>query len=1510
MLLVFDLRKNNGKFIATTLFKVVNVFYVFIKNVSKLIGEFLISFNVAKCVFKEFSVLGKWSADVPLRDNVNKVLKKSITNVFNLFLEDLPLFVVSRVSLWVQSRAQSGLNVLNLCRKSHRSCRNDDKENDNNIKVDVPVDVKGNLEVQIEIGIAEGLLLNNVIRGQKQLVTLMLMLMLMLMLLSIIKVSKTGYVNLGLNMSALMQFVFCEPNPHVERLLQQSNDVERNPGPVSTPETDVGSSSGEGRAVHHEAVEDTRGSRDAVADLQVTTLNVRGLGDKKKVRHLVNSCYKRSRSAKDNFFMFQETYVPMLKILDYIWRGDYYLTPGTGNSLGCVTLISPPYKIVQSRNIDQRGHVLALTKSNVNKIECILVNIYAPNGFDDAKLKFFEDVNEALCEMIIETECNEVILAGDLNLVFKASEVANRNISAAEVRIASAVKELFNNLRLTDGWENNGGTNFTWSTNRTGTQAFSTLDRICFTNAGLVLIEKKADWSMSISDHAAVVAKFNKAVKASNVSTIISRLDQRLLQDEAGRTILKEVFENLRDQSDATWSPHVRLEYYKMCIRTAANTATGKIKAQFRDEEASINEDINRLVNDLADEGTPTELKTLIIHKLEDLRHLKRMLVAKIGTRLEQRTARKWYNEGELNNKYFFNILNRRTNDEINVIVNDDGQEVTDPEEVEKKIVGFYRNLYETTEDGEVSSNELFDNIDPLDPEQAASVVDELTVEDLSKTLETCQDSAPGPDGIPYSFLKFFWSDYGPVLLNAWKFSLRTGELPPSHKTSYLRLIPKAGKDPKLITNLRPITLSNTDHKLVTKTYSRKLTSAVSACIGEEQTAYIPGRLINDNVRSMLMTVDLANRDQDVDGVLVSLDAKKAFDSVNHRYIEKCLEAFGLHSFIPIFRILYKGLKSDIILNGKIINGYRILKGVKQGDALSCILFIMCIEPLIRNIKRNEEIRPLRSNFLRISIPKIYGFADDVNVLTKRSGNCLQAIFNEYERFSEISGLVLNAEKTEILCFNNRRENDRFGVHYRGKMYNLESQDQIKINGIIFSQDETRREEVNVRKVLDSMDRLLRMWSTRHLTLLGRILILKTFAISQLIYLCQTLTLGEASRRAAIKIMFKYLWNRHYDAARAPERIKRSIMLTPLRWGGFGLVDINELCDSLDLRSYGRLIISKHPFLAQLANLINDDDFFNARVDAPVDAKLIKSLKLLNKDRQQLLNWPIEIASSNAQLVNVLGNSKLKNFLTPAGRQGLNYFALHQRKPNAKLSQVTLREFDSIARSIKYKELVPIVRLMLTRGVLTTSVAGISGKYLYPTHKDNNLVNVMGISSKTFRLNNQSADKIICLYKQGLALTPGEVLSWTKRVKRLTSTRHKNLILRVAHGDIFSSERLCRFGLVNDPKCNNCNHPVEDVRHKLVDCPSAVEAWEKLDEVKSRLGLETMGDRSLEGLLGTTEPLGKLELTLNAELLHRLASSKKYVPMQLVNSVVKFISSCETLGTEISNKFKEIIRES
>ena len=540
------------------------------------------------------------------------------------------------------------------------------------------------------------------------------------------------------------------------RILLKCGDVEVNPGPLFQHNDNLRVADG----INDDQLNDERivegGERLASAgkklkskcDLQVMTLNVRGLSDTKKVRHIVNQCYKLAGEAKNNVFLLQETFVLRLDILKYLWRGEYHLTAGTGNSKGCLTLVTSPYKIVHSSDIDNRGHVLVLTKDSLNRAEVIIVNVYAPNGFDDAKLQFFEDVIEKVSETMLSYNCNNVILAGDLNTNFCEGEVKNRIISVAEKRIAESLKDMLTQLNLEDGWDKVPEKLFTWTSNRTGTPTFSTLDRIIYTKDSFKLLTKTTDWALSLSDHAAVMARFELKAGRLNNTSQICRLDPRLLSDPDGCVYLDNKFGELFGQAAPEWNPHVRLEYLKMCIRTAVNEANGKIKAKFRDCEHDLNRDINEIVGELATDGLMPGRKELLMHKLDDLRQLKRSLVEKIGTKLEQKTARKWYNEGELSNKYFFNLLNRKVNDEIMNILDDDGTEITETELIENRIKTFYKDLYESVPASLDETDELFRHVPEVAPEEAARMSEALTLEELYATLKTCADSAPGPDGL------------------------------------------------------------------------------------------------------------------------------------------------------------------------------------------------------------------------------------------------------------------------------------------------------------------------------------------------------------------------------------------------------------------------------------------------------------------------------------------------------------------------------------------------------------------------------------------------------------------------------------------------------------------------------------------------------------------------------------------------------------------------------------------
>ena len=131
----------------------------------------------------------------------------------------------------------------------------------------------------------------------------------------------------------------------------------------------------------------------------------------------------------------------------------------------------------------------------------------------------------------------------------------------------------------------------------------------------------------------------------------------------------------------------------------------------------------DKLVDELASDSIDAGHRLLLMHKLDDLRMLKKRFVEKIGAKLERKTARKWYIEGELSTKYFFNLLNRNSDNDVKEVLNARGVSVTDPEGIEGEIRTFYKDLYESVPPSIEVNDDFFRNIESLSEDEAATMV-------------------------------------------------------------------------------------------------------------------------------------------------------------------------------------------------------------------------------------------------------------------------------------------------------------------------------------------------------------------------------------------------------------------------------------------------------------------------------------------------------------------------------------------------------------------------------------------------------------------------------------------------------------------------------------------------------------------------------------------------------------------------------------------------------------------
>ena len=220
-------------------------------------------------------------------------------------------------------------------------------------------------------------------------------------------------------------------------------------------------------------------------------------------------------------------------------------------------------------------------------------------------------------------------------------------------------------------------------------------------------------------------------------------------------------------------------------------------------------------------------------------------------------------------------------------------------------------------------------------------------------------------------------------------------------------------KERDQIKNYRPITLLNTDYKLLTKALSVNLASHIHSLIHPDQTGFIPRRTIFDLIRlaqSMCAYADFMEED----GAIVALDQEKAYDKIDHHYLLRTLEKFNLpDKFIRTVRSLYKNAETVAIINGVVSTPFKVTRVMRQGNLLSCLLFNLAIKPLACMLWDSPDLQGYNIPGVAHKII-VNMYADDTTVYLSKADS-YAALLEILMKWCSASGAKFNIEKTEVI---------------------------------------------------------------------------------------------------------------------------------------------------------------------------------------------------------------------------------------------------------------------------------------------------------------------------------------------------------------------------------------------------------------------------------------------------------------------------------------------------------------
>ena len=239
--------------------------------------------------------------------------------------------------------------------------------------------------------------------------------------------------------------------------------------------------------------------------------------------------------------------------------------------------------------------------------------------------------------------------------------------------------------------------------------------------------------------------------------------------------------------------------------------------------------------------------------------------------------------------------------------------------------------------------------------------------------------------------------------------SFKYGEMSSSQRKAVLTLIEKQGKDRTLIENWRPISLINVDAKIISKVIAVRVKNVLPDSIHHNQTGYVKDRYIGETVRSIFDIMEFTDT-ENIPGILIFIDFKKAFDTVEWHYLFDCLKAFNFGpDLINWVKTFYGNIESCVINNGLISDYFTLARGVRQGDPLSPYLFLLVIETLAISIRKNPEIEGIK---MGNNETKVLQYADDTTAVLSNLDSA-NALFQQLDLFKNLRGLEINSSKTE-----------------------------------------------------------------------------------------------------------------------------------------------------------------------------------------------------------------------------------------------------------------------------------------------------------------------------------------------------------------------------------------------------------------------------------------------------------------------------------------------------------------
>ncbi|XP_040956169.1 uncharacterized protein [Gossypium hirsutum] len=456
---------------------------------------------------------------------------------------------------------------------------------------------------------------------------------------------------------------------------------------------------------------------------------------------------------------------------------------------------------------------------------------------------------------------------------------------------------------------------------------------------------------------------------------------------------------------------------------------------------------------------------------------------------------------------------------------------------------------------------------------------------------------APGEDGFPALFFQKCWPIVGDDISNFCFQRLNEGMDFHSINKTNIVLIPKI-QNPSSVTHFRPISLCNVIYKLIAKAIANRLKGIIHKCIDLAQSAFVPGRLISDNVLLAYEILHTLKRKRlgKKGFMAVKLDMSKAFDRVEWGFVRGVMGKMGFDPrLINLVLNCVSSVSYSVCFNENMGKTFLPSRGLRQGDPLSPFLFLICgegLSSLMRLAQEENILKGVKASRRGPAISHLL-FADDCILFveaTDRGSYSLKQTLQEYETSS---GQRVNFEKSSVFFNSNTKENERRAVsQILGVRRANDFERYLGLPSMV-----GKRKRISFQNLKDRLKQKIDSWSIRYLSQGGKEVFIKAVLQAIPTYSMACFLLPKTLCSDLDRIIANFWWQKRSNKRGIHWCAWKDICLLK-EDGGLGYRDFAKFNVALLAKQGWRLINYPNSLLTRVlkAKYFPNSDFFKAQL--------------------------------------------------------------------------------------------------------------------------------------------------------------------------------------------------------------------------------------------------------------------------------------------------------------------------